>query len=43
MSIVKNGEIILKGLWNLGDGLWDIPFKEQNIDKINYIINRDKS
>ena len=43
LSIVKNGEIILKGLRNLGDGLWDVPFKEQVIDKSNYIINRDQN
>ena len=43
LFIVKNGEIILNGFRNLGNGLWDVPFKEQGIDKINYIINRDRS
>ena len=43
LSIVKNGEIILQGLRNLRDGLWDVPFKEQGIDKINYIINNNQS
>jgi len=43
LSIVKNGKIILSGHRNFVDGLWDVPFQQNKIHKINYIISRDKS
>ena len=43
LYIMKNGKLILKGVRNLQDGLWDVPFQENKIDTINYIINKDQS
>ena len=43
LLILKSGEIILSGHRNLTDGLWDIPFKQKRMHKINYIISRDKN
>ena len=43
LYIMKNGKLILKGMRNLKDGLWDVPFQEHKIDNINYIINKEQS
>ena len=43
LSIIRHGKQILTGNRNLKDGLWDVPFKEQKINQVNYIIAKDKS
>ena len=43
LYIFKNGKIILSGNRNLTDGLWDVPFKNNHIDNINYIVTTDKN
>jgi hypothetical protein len=43
LYIIRHGKQILTGDRNLKDGLWDVPFKEQKINQINYIIAKDKN
>ena len=43
LHIVKDGKLVLSGLRNLNDGLWDVPFKNNDIQSINYIISKEKS
>ena len=36
LSVVKNKEVILQGVQNRQDDLWDIPIKQPNITTHNY-------
>ena len=40
LNIYKQKELILKGIRNKQDGLWDVPFP---VLKVNYIIQKDES
>ena len=39
----KNGKVIRSGKRNWPDGLWDVPFPQQDALSIDYIISRDRS
>ena len=41
LSIIKNGQLIMKGTRNWPDRLWDVPFPQDTEHNINYIIPRD--
>ena len=43
LHIFRNDCHLLTGHCNLNDGLWDVPFKTHGIDKINYIVTKDKN
>ena len=43
LHIIRNGQQILSGNRNLKDGLWDVTFKNKDINSINYIISHNKN
>ena len=43
LHIIRNEQQILSGNRNLKDDLWDLSFKNKDINSINYIISRDKN
>ena len=38
LSVVKNKEVLLQGVRNLQDDIWDIPIKQPNMTTHNYKI-----
>ena len=40
MNAFKNDKLVLTGIKNKQDGLWDVSFHQ---NKMNFIIHRDKS
>ena len=40
LNIFKDDSLVLNGTRNKQDGLWDVPFEQNNM---NYIIHQDKN
>ena len=43
VHVYKQGKLVTKGHRNFTDGLWDVKFQQHKINKINYIISKDKT
>ena len=43
LKIKQGHNTIITGNRNLHDGLWDIPFPNQNTSKVNYVVTKDKT